>query len=136
MTEERTDQAVEQSREENHVSYRPTSGSRRGAALIAIVGLVVAACGGGATPSPSSAASASPATSAAETAAASASGGKIGGSVSIVAVWSGGDDRMNASLAATLVLLSLLVGLAAFGVSQSKITPSATLEARRSGSAP
>lgn len=85
------------------MSYRSSSGTRRGAALVAIVGLVVTACGGGATPSPS-AASASPGTTAAQTAAASASGGKIGGSVSIVAVWSGGDDPKSEQFAFMSVL--------------------------------
>jgi membrane protease YdiL (CAAX protease family) len=47
------------------------------------------------------------------------------------APWSGGDDRLNGSLAMTLVLAALVVGLAAFGSSRS-----ATLAARRSGSAP
>ena len=46
-------------------------------------------------------------------------------------IWSGGEDHLNGSIAMTLVLLALVIGLMAFGVSRS-----ATPEARRSGSAP
>lgn len=46
-------------------------------------------------------------------------------------IWSGGDDHLNGSIGMTLVLLALVIGLMAFGVSRS-----ATPEARRSGSVP
>lgn len=88
--------------------YRTISGARRGATLFAIVGLLVTACSSNATPSPaaSTAGGASPsaATSAAESAAATASGGQIGGSVSIVAVWSGGTDPKSEEFAFRSVL--------------------------------
>jgi alpha-glucoside transport system substrate-binding protein len=87
---------------------------RRAATLFAVAALVVSACSAAATPSPaastapstapSTAAStaASTAPSAAETAAASL--GQIGGEVSIVAVWSGGDDPKSEEYAFRQVL--------------------------------
>jgi membrane protease YdiL (CAAX protease family) len=47
------------------------------------------------------------------------------------ALWSGGDDRLNGSVAMTLVLAALVLGLLAFGASRSE-RPAAY----RSGSAP
>ncbi len=82
---------------------RTVHGIRRTATFAAIVGLLAAACGSAATPSPAAPGSVSP-TAAAETAAATAAGGQIGGSVSIVAVWSGGTDPKSEEFAFRSVL--------------------------------
>jgi alpha-glucoside transport system substrate-binding protein len=89
------------------VQNRTFQGARRGATFAAVVGLLAAACSGGATAAPSTAGGASPsaaATAAAQTAAATAAGGQIGGSVSIVAVWSGGTDPKSEEFAFRSVL--------------------------------
>jgi alpha-glucoside transport system substrate-binding protein len=89
------------------VQNRTIQGVRRGATFAAIVGLLAAACSGGATAAPTTAGGASPsaaATAAAQTAAATAAGGQIGGSVSIVAVWSGGTDPKSEEFAFRSVL--------------------------------
>lgn len=87
------------------MQYRTISRARRGATLFAIVGLLVTACSSAATPSPSAASPApSAAATAAQTAAATAAGGQIGGSVSIVAVWSGGTDPKSEEFAFQSVL--------------------------------
>jgi alpha-glucoside transport system substrate-binding protein len=85
------------------VQNRTFQGVRRGATFAAIVGLLAAGCGAAATPSPAAPGGASP-TAAAETAAATAAGGQIGGSVSIVAVWSGGTDPKSEEFAFRSVL--------------------------------
>jgi membrane protease YdiL (CAAX protease family) len=46
-------------------------------------------------------------------------------------IWSGGEDHLNGSIAMTLVLAALVIGMMAFGVSRS-----ATPASRRSGSVP
>ena len=69
--------------------------------------MLAAACSSGATAAPSTAGGASPsaaATAAAQSAAATAAGGTIGGSVSIVAVWSGGTDPKSEEFAFRSVL--------------------------------
>jgi alpha-glucoside transport system substrate-binding protein len=75
---------------------------RRFAALLGGVALVAAACsGGGATPTPSSGGSTAPGGSVAPP---SASLGQIGGTVSIIAVWSGGSDPKSEEYAFKQVL--------------------------------
>ncbi|MEA2606449.1 MAG: alpha-glucoside transport system substrate-binding protein [Chloroflexota bacterium] len=86
------------------------STGRRVATLLAATALVVAACGGSATPAPASstggAASTAPGSSGASgsSGAPAASLGQIGGSVSIVAVWSGGTDPKSEEYAFRQVL--------------------------------
>lgn len=68
--------------------HRKELGVPRAAALLATVGLVFAACAGGASPSPS-ATSAPPETPAAT---ASAPSGQIGGEVSVIGTWGGSEQ--------------------------------------------
>jgi alpha-glucoside transport system substrate-binding protein len=85
------------------VTVTQSAGLRRGAVLLSSLAIMVAACSGGSSPTPAASTGGGGAPSASGPAP-SASLTQIGGSVSIVAVWSGGNDPKSEEYAFRQVL--------------------------------
>jgi alpha-glucoside transport system substrate-binding protein len=86
------------------VTITETAGLRRGAVLLSSLAIMVAACSGGGSPTPAASTGGGGSSPSASGPAPSASLTQIGGSVSIVAVWSGGDDPKSEQYAFMQVL--------------------------------
>jgi len=85
------------------VTVTQSAGLRRGAVLLSSLAIMVASCSGGSSPS-AGGGGASPSAGGGSAAPPSASLSQIGGSVSIVAVWSGGNDPKSEEYAFRQVL--------------------------------
>jgi alpha-glucoside transport system substrate-binding protein len=86
------------------VTITQAAGLRRGAVLVSSLAIMVAACSGGNSPTPAGGGGGASPSAGGSGPAPSASLTQIGGSVSIVAVWSGGDDPKSEQYAFMQVL--------------------------------